>query len=171
MFHAAQKPVSVVQTQHVLPRKKVQLTKRSQRFEHAGFLQKRMTRSVDELERLHNEFDLANAAAPKFHVALELVRPDNVALDALLDTGDFIQQIGRDAFRVNERLVLPQEFIGQFAAAADSARLDQRQAFPGFAKPGIIIFHALKGPSQWPRRTFRSKTQVDAEKRASRMLA
>src|ERR687888_279729 len=104
-----------------------------------------MTRSVDKLQCLHDEFDLANTTAPKFYVAL----------DAPLDTGDFIQQIGRCAFRVNKRLMLPQEFVSQLPAAADSARFDQRKTFPGFAEPGIIIFHALERPSQWPCRAFR----------------
>ena len=128
-----------------------------------------MTRSMDNLQGLYDEFDLANAAASKFHVALQLVRADNVALNASLDAGDFIQQIGRRAFGVNKRLMLAQEFVSQFAAAADSTRLDQRKTFPGFAEPGIIIFHTLKRPGQRPCRAFRSQTQIDAEKGASGM--
>src|ERR671937_670693 len=123
-----------------------------------------MTRSVDKLQCLHDEFDLANTTAPKFYITLQLVRADYVALDAPLDTGDFIQQIGRCAFRVNKRLMLPQEFVSQLPAAADSARFDQRKTFPGFAEPGIIIFHALERPSQWPCRAFRTQTEIDAEK-------
>src|SRR6266536_4464582 len=125
--------------------------------------------SVDKLERLHDEFDLANAAASKFHVAFELVCADDVALDAPLNARNFIQQIGRCASGINERLMLPQEFVSQLTAAADSARLDQRKTFPGFAESGIIIFHALERAGQWPCRAFRSQTQIDAEKRASRM--
>ena len=94
-----------------------------------------MPRSVDKLQGLHDELDLANTAAPQFHVAFELVRADYVALDAPLDAGNFIQQIGRCAPGINKRLMLPQEFVSQLAAAADSARLDQRKTFPGFAEP------------------------------------
>src|SRR6185312_1478845 len=128
-----------------------------------------MPRSVDKLQSLHDEFDLANTAASKFHVAFELVRADDVALDAPLDTGNFIQQIGRCARGINERLMLPQEFVSQLTAAADSTRLDQRKTFPGFAEPGIIVFHALERAGQWPGRAFGSQTQIDTEKRASRM--
>src|SRR5439155_26327921 len=130
-----------------------------------------MTRSVDKLQSLHDEFDLANPSASKLHVAFQLIRADDVALDAPLDTGDFVQQVGRCAFGVNERLMLPQKFVSQLAAAADSARLDQRKAFPGFAEPGIIIFHALERAGQWLRRAFGSQTQIDAKERASRMLS
>ena len=83
-----------------------------------------MPRSVDELQGLHDELDLPNTAAPKFYVAFELVRTNYVALDAPLDTGNFIQQIGRCAPGINKRLMLSQEFVSQLAAAADSARLD-----------------------------------------------
>src|SRR5258707_7472531 len=128
-----------------------------------------MPRSVDKLQGLHDEFDLANSAASKFHIAFELVRADDVPLDAPLDAGDLIQQIGRCAPGINKRLMLPQEFVSQLAAAADSARLDQRKTFPCFAEPRIIIFHALERAGQWSCRAFRSQTQIDAEKRASRM--
>src|SRR6266576_6352648 len=128
-----------------------------------------MPRSVDKLQGLHDELDLANPAASKFHVAFELVRTDNVAFDALLDTGNFIQQIGRSAPGINKRLMLSQEFVGQLAAAANSARLDQRKTLPGFAESRIIIFHALERAGQWPRRALRSQTQIDAKKRASWM--
>ena len=46
---------------------------------------------MDKLQGLHDEFDLANSAASKFYVAFELVRADDVALDASLDTSDLIQ--------------------------------------------------------------------------------
>src|SRR5262249_39197549 len=111
MLHAAEEPVRIITRQHFIVRKEIQLAKRSQRFEHIRFLQKRVTRSMDKLQCLHDEFDLANTTASKLYVALELVRPDYVALDAPLDTGNFIQQIGRRAFRVNKRLMLSQEFV------------------------------------------------------------
>src|SRR5437764_13685065 len=116
-----------------------------------------MTRSVDKLQSLHDEFDLANPSASKLHVAFQLIRADDVALDAPLDAGDFGQQVGRCAFGVNERLMLPQEFVSQLAAAADSARRDQRTAVAGFAEPGIMIFHARRRAGQWPRRPSGSR--------------
>src|SRR5207248_4918164 len=107
MLDAAEKSVSIIAGQHFLARKKIQLTKSSQRFEHTRFLQEWMTRSVDKLQSLHDEFDLANASAAKFHVAFQIFCADYVALDAPLDTSDFVPQVGRRAFRVNERLMLP----------------------------------------------------------------
>ena len=47
-------------------------------------------RAVDELKRLHDKLDLANATRAKFDVALKIVRADYVALDASLDVGNLI---------------------------------------------------------------------------------
>src|SRR5215467_15215276 len=110
-----------------------------------------MTRSVDKLQRLHDKLDLPNPAASQFYVALQFVCADDVALDAPFDVGDFIQQISRHTPWVNKRLMLPQEFVSQLTATADSARLDQRKTFPGLAKSGIIIFHAVERAGQRPR--------------------
>src|SRR5512138_3080291 len=102
MLYTTKKPVSVIQSQHFLARKKIQLAQRSQCLEHACFLQERMTRSMNKLQSLHDEFDLANTAASKFHVPVQLVLADDVALDAPLDAGDLIQQIRRRAPGVNK---------------------------------------------------------------------
>ena len=45
-----------------------------------------MTRSVDKLQCLHDEFDFANTTASKFHITLELVRADYVALGPIYET-------------------------------------------------------------------------------------
>src|SRR4029453_15630692 len=121
---------------------------------------------MDQLQCLYDEFDFANTAAAEFYIPFEFVDADDVAFDAPFDAGNFVQQIGRRAPRINKRLMLPQEFVSQLAAAADSASLDQRKTFPGFAKAGIIIFHALEGTRQWPGGAFRAETQIDSKERA-----
>ena len=151
MLNAPEKPICLVERQHFIAWKKIQLTKTAQRFERARFLQERMVRPVDELKRLHHEFDLANAAGAKFDVAFKLVRSDDIALDASFDVGDLVEQIGCRAPRINERLMLSEEFVSQFPTAADSARLDQGEALPSFAETGIIIFHALERSREWSR--------------------
>ena len=124
MLNAPEKPIRLVERQHFIVRKKIQLAKTPQRFKHARFLQERMARPVDELKCLHHELDFANATAAEFDVAFKLVWSDHVALDASLDVGNLIEQIGGRALWINKRLMLPQEFISQLPTAADSARFD-----------------------------------------------
>src|SRR5436189_248547 len=64
MLNAAEKPICFVECQHFIAWKKIQLTKCSQGFEHTRFLQERMMRSVDELQRLHNNSPCFRASAP-----------------------------------------------------------------------------------------------------------
>src|SRR6266700_2438392 len=85
------------------------------------------------------------------------------SLDASLDVGDLVEQIGCRATRINERLMLPQEFVSQLPTAADSAGLDQGEALPSFAETGIIIFHALERSREWPDRAFWAKAEIDTK--------
>src|SRR5260370_25244594 len=102
-----------------------------------------MTRAVDELKRLHDKLDLANATSAKLDVALKLVRADYVLLHASLDPGNLVEQIRPWTLRVNERLMLTQKFVSQLATADAPARLDQHTAVPGFAELRVIISQSL----------------------------
>ena len=88
----------------------------------ASLLQESVPTAVDELERLHHEFDFTNASASEFNVTVQVCSV--VVLDPPFDVCDLVQQIGSWAVRINKRLVLPQEFVDQFATAGDAARLN-----------------------------------------------
>src|SRR5437899_5952568 len=108
MLNTPEKPICLVERQHFIARKKIQLTKTAQRFERARFLQERMACPVDKLKCLHDKLDFANATTAEFDVAFKLVMSDDVALDPPLDVGNLIEQIGRRTLWINERLTLPQ---------------------------------------------------------------
>src|SRR5438270_751238 len=166
MLDAAKKPIPFVQFHDFIARKKVQLMKASQRFQHARFLQEGVARPVNELKRLHDKFDLANAAGAKLDVAAEILLSHDIALDASLDVGDLVEQIGRGTARINKRLMLPQEFVSKLAAAADSSGLDQCQPLPGFAKTAVVMLHTFQRAGQRAGRAFGPKAKIDAKKRA-----
>src|SRR5438045_9228169 len=86
MLHAAKKSVSVIAGQHFLARKKIQLTKRSQRFADPEFLHEWLTRSMDQLQRLHDEFDLPHPTASDFHFAFPRIHPAYVPSNTPLVT-------------------------------------------------------------------------------------
>ena len=60
---------------------------------------------MDKLQRLHDELDVTNAAAPKFYIAIQLLRPNDVTLDAVLDVGNLLEQIRRRTLWVDEWLM------------------------------------------------------------------
>ena len=124
---------------------------------------------MNELQRLDDEFNFPNSAAAKFNITFECVRAGHVALNSSFDLCDFVEQIRRWTSRVNEGLMLTKKFISQFAIAGDSARFDQGDAFPGFAKAGIVIFHAFKRAHQRTSSTFRAQTKINSKKCAFRI--
>ena len=87
---------------------------------------------MDQLQRLHNEFDFANAAGAELDVALEIFVTNDVALDASFDNRDFIQQIRCRTFRINERLMMSQEFVNKLVASANAARFESVRVVPRF---------------------------------------
>src|SRR5690242_7524606 len=97
---------------------------------------------MDELECLNYEFNFTDASAPEFHVSLQIF--GFVLLDPALDCRDFIEQVRRGTARINKRLMLTKELVGQLPAAGDPARLDQGDPFPRFAKACVVILHALE---------------------------
>ena len=105
VFNATEESICIIERQNLIVRKQIQFSQCAERLEHTRFLQKRITRAMDQLERLHDELDVANAAAPKFYVALQLFRPNHVALDAVLDVRNLIEQIWRCTLWVDERLM------------------------------------------------------------------
>src|SRR5262249_15925822 len=70
VFDSAEKSIRAVQSQNFFAREQIQLSKCVECLEHTRFLEERMARAMDKLQCLHDEFDLANAAAPKFYVAI-----------------------------------------------------------------------------------------------------
>ena len=81
------------------------------RLQGIRLLQKCVSRTVDELECLHDEFNFADPTTAEFHIPAEPALSDNIAFDPSFNMGNLIQQIGRRTLGVNARLKLPHEFV------------------------------------------------------------
>ena len=168
VFDAPEEAVACFQGASFTARDQFQLRQDRERLQSARFLQERVPRSVQKLERLHDKFDLANPAGAQFDVPLDVFVPDDVALDPSFDRGDFVEQIRRRALGINERLMLAEKFVGEFATAANPARFDQREPFPGFAETRVIVFHARERAREGPGGAFGPQAEIDPEKRPRR---
>src|SRR5437868_7507016 len=138
MLDQTQKAITAIQIENFFPRDDFKPRKRSQCAERTRLLEESVTASMDELQRLHHEFDFANATATELQIALHRVRPGDLAFNPALDGGDLVEQIRGRTPRINERLMLPQKLVSQFSTAGDCARFNQRDPFPSFAKARII---------------------------------
>src|SRR5262249_5315543 len=85
VVHAAEASIRIIGRQNIIARQQIQFSQCAERLEHTRFLQKWITRAMDKLQRLHDELDVTNAATPKFYIALQLVRPNHIALDAVFN--------------------------------------------------------------------------------------
>ena len=152
-------------------RDQFQFREDGERFQGACFLQEGVPRSMQELERLNDKFDFANSARAQLDVSLDIFVANDVPLDPSFDRGNFVEQIRRRALGINEGLMLAEKFVGELAAAANPARFDQREPFPGFAKTGIVIFHALERTRERPGGAFRPEPEIDPKERSRRIGA
>jgi hypothetical protein len=105
VFNAAEESIRIIQGQNFIGREQIEFSQCPERLKHARFLQKRIPRAMDKLQRLHDKFDVANPAAAKFYIAIEFFRPNDVAFDAVLDVRNLLEQIWRWTFWINERLM------------------------------------------------------------------
>src|SRR3954469_25140683 len=125
---------------------------------------------MEKLQRLDNEFDLANSTGAEFHIALDIFVADYVPFDPSLDAADLFEDVARRALGKNERLMLPQKFVNQLAAAGDPARFDEGEPLPGLAEAGVIIFHAVDRACEGAGCAFRSESQIDSKQSAGRIV-
>ena len=168
VLNPPEKTIGCFQRARFLVRKQLQFREDWKRFQRACFLQERVSRPVQELEGLHDKFDLPNPARAQLDVSPDFFVTNDVPLDPSLDCGNFVEQIRRRAPGINKGLVLPKKFVGELATAANPPRLDQRETFPGFAKPRIIVLHALERSRERPGRPFRPEAKIDSKKRPIR---
>src|SRR5689334_3759961 len=94
--------------------------------------------AVKKLERLDEEFDLANAAGPKLDVSLLVQRTKQLALDPRFHLAELLDCAEVEIAPVDERLDLAQKTLAEHEVAGDRARFDQRRALPGLS-PAFII--------------------------------
>src|SRR4051794_34628138 len=109
-----------------------------------------MARSVQQLQRLHDELDFANAARAQLDVTRKFLVTHHVALNPAFDCRNLVEQIAAWTLRKDERLMLPQKFVGQLAIAGHAARFLERESLPGFTKTGVVGLHALERAGERP---------------------
>ena len=120
----AEEAISAIKIDHFFLRDQFEFREGTQRLHGACFLQESVAAAGNELERLDNEFDFTNSATPELNVPVQFVCSQGFAFYPAFDFCDFIEQIRGRAARINERLMLAQEFVGQFATACDPSRFD-----------------------------------------------
>src|SRR6516225_1722979 len=155
MFNPTQKNVRVAQSRNLIARQQIQLLDCSKRLECVPLLQKRIPRSVQKLQRLHDKFDLSDSSVSKFHISMQILSADQVAFDSCLELCNLVQQVAGKGARKDKWLQSLIELVEQFLVATDTASFDQSHSFPRLAVTGVVVLQACKRTSERTGSAFR----------------
>ena len=119
----------------------------------------------DELLRLGEELDLADAAAAELDVVARDLDAASAAMrvDLPLDRVDVLDRREIEMLAPQERRQLGEEFLPRLAVAGDGARLDEGGALPVLACAFIIRERRLERDRRRGRGGVRPEAQVGAE--------
>src|SRR5205809_8071163 len=109
---------------------------------------------MNDLQRLRDKLDFANAATAELHVALDLPGFDDFLLDAIFHPADLAQETFVDGAGVTKRLYHLEELGAQRLVAGHGARLDEHHALPGLAPLNVIGFVTAERSREWTGITF-----------------
>ena len=136
-----------------------------QHGERAAAAQRVVAAAGDQLLRLHEELDLADAAAAELHI-MAFDRDLAVAaigVNALLHLVDIGDGGVIEIFAPHERREFAQQFFAGGEVAGAGARLDQRRALPVLAAAAVIIERGIGRDGDLGRRRIGTQPQIDAE--------
>ena len=77
---------------------------------------------MQNLQRLNDEFNLTDAAAPQFNIALQFSSAHDFIFYPVLDRGDFLQNVLADGTRKTKRLDHFNEFRRQTSITGNMPR-------------------------------------------------
>src|SRR5215469_9758369 len=163
VLNSAQKDVCLAKRIDIFARQDLELLERGQRLHRAAFLKEGIPGPVQELQGLHNEFDLPNATESEFDIAMQVFGTHEVPLDPNFQVSDLFQKISRHGPRKNEGLEPVFELIEQLLIATDPAGFNEGHALPGFAVSGVVIFEAGERANERSNAPFRPKPEINTE--------
>ncbi len=165
VFDGAQEAVGLRQFVAGCRRDPALLCQRAEHLQRAWSAQPLTPAAEDELLRLHEELDLADAAAPKFHI----VPGDRDRLMALhrLDLALHRMDVGDrgeiEIFAPDEGRKIGDETLAQCDVAGDGTGLDHRGPLPVLADGFVIGIGARQGDGDMGRGGVGPQAQIDAE--------
>ena len=129
---------------------------------HRG-TQPRVASAVNQGERLHDEFEFADAAAPKLDIALDQIRRSQFLLDLPLHRAQLPQRVEVEIAPIDEA----REFLEQAPAGLDRTRCrpraQQRRPLPGIAHALVIAERALHRDDERRTASTRPQAHIHAE--------
>jgi len=135
----------------------------AQRLEGGGGAERGVVATVDELQELDGELDVADAAAAPFYLPVGEAPAGQFALGPGLHGPDGPQVLGAERPAPQPSLGLLQEAPAQIRVAGDGARLQQGLELPRVGPPVPIGLVGVEGSDQRPVAALGPQVDVDPE--------
>ncbi len=162
VLEAAQEAVGVAQLDHRAGRQRTPALECAQRVEQGRGLQAAILAAAHQLQRLHDELDLADTARPELHVAREIA-PLHFAFDEALHFAQRLEHAEIEIAAIDERPHGARLDLDVGVCRGDRARLHPGVALPCAAVAQEIILERRKPRDQGSAVTERTQAHVDPE--------
>ena len=136
-----------------------------ERFERAPDPEIGVAAPVQELERLHEELDLADAAAAELQI--DPRRPRRLLLRADLELAHLVDRLQIEVLAEDERSEPSQRFLAGLQVSRDRSRFQQGEALPGGPLRLVVQLEAADGVHDRAAAALRAQVQVDAKDEAA----
>ena len=120
-------------------------------------------RSVHELEQLHGELDVADAASPALDLTVAESPSGDLALGPRLHGPDGVEVVGREAAGPQPIGRRPVERLADLGHAGHGARLEQGLELPRLRPPVPVGLERSHRPHERAVATLRTQVEVDPE--------
>ncbi len=165
VLHLAQEAIRLRQRRAILGGDLAGGDQRVQRRQQAAFAQCGFAAAADQLQRLHQELDLANATGAALDVVQAVVARD-FGGDRRLHLAQAVQRGVVEIAPVHERAQRLQPFLAGGDVAGHRARLEPGVAFPIAAFALEILVHAGERQRHPAGRAERTQAQIHAVREA-----
>src|SRR5207302_4436736 len=117
--------------------------------------------AVEELQRLDEELDLADAARAQLQVLAAAA--GRLALGPLLERAQLVDGAEAQVFAPHERLQPRERFLADAQFPRDGPRLEERETLPAGALRLVIQLQAAGAVDDRPAASLGAQIEIDAE--------
>ena len=115
-----------------------------ERLEGLRSTQARIAPAINQGQRLHDEFELANPAKAELYVAIDQVWRSQFALDLPLHRAKLAQRVEVQIAAINETAELADQALPESDRTGNRPRPQQRRPLPGLTEALVEIQRALE---------------------------
>ena len=161
VFDVAQKQVCLFQFAGAFGGQVAKIREAVQRLDSFLAANAWITAAINQGERLHDEFELANSAISEFDVALDQVRRTKFRLDLMLHRAQLAERVEVEIAAIDETVELIEQSTSELNRTGDRPRAKQRRTLPGLSVVLVEVQRAVERNRERGIAPARAQPHVD----------